>query len=162
MELLILFILKSLDCSATTIKHLLLIKNKNFLSSLTNAIAAYFYLVMLVNLNKNSSTSAIIVICTATFIGSLLPSLILSKLERDKVFIFDLIPPNKQSGKELADTLRENNIPIQTYRGYNKDKEVILCIKAFSENKTESILIEEIIPKDCKYHIQEVKKYYEN
>lgn len=160
MELLILFILKSLDISISTVKNLLLIKNKNFLSSLANSIAAYFYLVMLVHLNKNSSTSAIVVICIATFMGSFLPTLLMSKLEKDLYFIFDIIPPDKQTGKELADTLRENNIPIQTYRGYNEDREVILCIKAFSENKTESILIEETLPKNCKYSIQEVKKYY--
>ncbi len=162
MELLILFILKLLDCCISTCKTLFLVKNKNFLSSLANSIAAYFYLVMLVHLNKNSSTSAIIVVCISTFIGTYLPTLIMSKLEKDLYFIFDIIPMSKDQGKELADTLRENNIPIQTYRGYNENKEVILCIKAFSENKTESILIEEIIPKDCKYHIQEVKKYYES
>lgn len=162
MELFIFFILKLLDNFLSTIKNLLLIKNKNILSSLANATSQFFYLIMMVKISKNSSTIGVIIICTATFIGSLLPQLMFDKISKDKVFVFNIIPETKDHGKELADELRKNNIAIQTYTGFNDNKEKILCIKAFSESKNESVLLEQLIPSNCKYHIIELKNYIQN
>lgn len=163
MELLILFILKLLDNFLSTLKNLLLIKNKNLLSSLANSISQFFYLIMMVRISKNSSTLGVIVICAATFIGTYLPQLIFDKASKDKVFVYDIIPKDKESGKILADKLRENNnIAIMTYTSFNENKEKILCIKAFSQTKQESILLEQLIPNTCKYHIVELKNYIQN
>lgn len=161
-ELLTLFILKLLDNCLSTLKTLLLVKNKNALSALANAIAQFFYLMMMVKLTQGSSTAGIVVICLSSFIGAYLPQLLFDKLSRDKVFIFDIIPPEKEDGEELADELRENNIPIQTYKGYNASKEKVLCVKVFSGSREESILIEQLIPKGFSYNIIETKKYFDN
>lgn len=162
MELLLLFTLKLLDCSIGTFKNIFMIKGKNFLSSLCNTVAMYFYLTMLTNLNKNTTIQGIIVICIATFIGSILPQLVSDKLSKDNAWVFNITPSTNELGKYLADDLRDNNIPIHTFKGYNDNKEQVLCIKAFSESKIDSILLEQLIPKECKYHIMELKHYNQN
>lgn len=63
----------------------------------------------------------------------------------------------KQS-QEIADILRNNNLEVFTTKGYNFDVDKILTIKAFSNNKQESILIESLIPKDTPFHVVEIKK----
>lgn len=161
LELFTLFILKILDCSLSTFKNLFMIKDKNFYSSLFNSLATYFYLVMITKLTKSNSNVAVIVICTATFLGSFLPALIFNKLQGDKVYIFDIIPNTNELGKEIADDLRDNNnLAVQTYKGYNFNQEKVLCCKVFSNSRTESILIESCLPKDnITFHIVEIKKH---
>lgn len=151
-----------MDCSISTFKNIFMIKGKNLLSSLCSTVAMYFYLSMLTNLTKNNTTEGILVICIATFIGSFFPQFLSNKLSKDKVYVFNIIPITNELGKEVADNLRENNIAIQTYKGYNDNKELVLCIKAFSENKKESVLLEQLIPKDCNYSILELKQYNSN
>lgn len=159
MELLTLFILKIIDNFLGTIKNILLIKNKSLLSSLINSISQFFYLILIVKMTKNSSTIGITVICIASFIGTFIPQLIFDKCSKDKVFVYAITPNNKEDGKILADTLRYNNIAVQTYTGFNDSKEKILCIKAFSETKSESVLLEGLIPNNYKYHVMELKNY---
>jgi hypothetical protein len=136
-----------------------MIKNKNFLSSLFAAIASYFYLVMLTKLAADKSTIAILAISGATFIGSFLPQFILDKFEKDKIYRFDVIPDTSDNGKTFADTIRNNNLAINTYKGYNSNKELVLCCTIFSENKVQSKLIESVIPSGFIYTIDEIKDY---
>lgn len=158
LELLLLFILKVIDCCFTTFKTLLLIRNKDFSSSLCMAISQFFYLTILVKIAKNDTTLGILVVCLGAFIGSYIPKFIIRKTDKDKTWIYEILTQSTKQSQEIADILRNNNLEVFTTKGYNFDVDKILTIKAFSNNKQESILIESLIPKDVSFHVVEIKK----
>jgi len=158
MTLLILFILKILDSGISAAKTLLLIKEKDFLSSICTSLSQFFYLTLLVKITKDNSSLGIFVICLGALIGSYLPKFIIRRTDKDKTWIYEIIPQSTQQSQEIADMLRNNNLEIFTIKGYNFDVDKILTIKAFSNNKEESNLIENLIPKDTSFHVMEVKK----
>ncbi|BAO04807.1 uncharacterized protein CBO05P1_088 [Clostridium botulinum B str. Osaka05] len=157
-QLLMLFILKLLDCAISTLKTLLLIKEKDFLSSICTALSQFFYLTLLVKITKNNSNLGIFVICLGALIGSYLPKFIVRRTDKDKTWIYEILPQSTQQSQEIADILRNNNLEVFTTKGYNFDVDKILTIKTFSNNKQESILIENLIPKDVSFHVMEVRK----
>jgi uncharacterized protein YebE (UPF0316 family) len=155
MELVILFMLKILDTTLGTLKNIFLIKNKIFLSALCGTLAAYFYLTMLTNLAKDSTDIAILVVCSGVFIGSYFPQMVVEKREKDKVYVFDVLPYENAIGKQIADELKELNYIVHPYRGYNEAKQEVLCSKVFSKTKKDSIIIENIIEDRCTYTVTE-------
>ncbi|EQC1535599.1 hypothetical protein ACY1J9_001430 [Clostridium botulinum] len=157
-ELLLLFTLKLLDCAISTLKTLLLIKEKDFLSSLCTAVSQFFYLTLLVKITKDNSSLGIFVICLGALIGSYLPKFIIRRTDKDKTWIYEILPQSTKQSQKIADILRNNNLEVFTTKGYNFDVDKILTIKAFSNNKEESNLIENLIPKDASFHVMEVKK----
>ncbi|HCL4455092.1 TPA: hypothetical protein N2D10_003118 [Clostridium botulinum] len=154
-QLLTLFILKLLDCAISTLKTLLLIKEKDFLSSLCTAGSQFFYLTLLVKITKDNSNLGIFVICLGALIGSYLPKFIIRRTDKDKTWIYEILPQSTQQSQEIADMLRNNNLEVFTIKGYNFDVDKILTIKAFSNNKEESNLIENLIPKGVSFHVME-------
>ncbi|MBY6842676.1 hypothetical protein [Clostridium botulinum] len=158
LELLLLFILKVIDCCFTTFKTLLLIRNKDFYSSICMAISQFFYLTILVKIAKNDTILGILVVCLGAFVGSYIPKLIIRHTDKDKTWIYEILPQSTKQSQEIADILRNNNLEVFTTKGYNFDVDKILTIKAFSNNKEESNLIENLIPKDVSFHVMEVKK----
>lgn len=152
-----LFFLKLLDGALGTIKNVFLYKNKIFLSAFFNAIGTSFYFLMVVKLVNGNPNEGIWIIALATFLGSYLPPYIMNKMEKDKVWIFDVTPDNNENGKQFADHVREKNIPVLTYKGFNGSREPVLCTKIFSQTKEHSKLIEELIPSKFKYHIMEIQ-----
>lgn len=132
-----------------------MIKDKGVLSSMVNGVATMAYMVIIVDVE----TAFIVAI--ATTIGSLVSWMLSKKVEKDKVYIFDIIPDDNESGKEFADNIRENNVPIMTYIGFGEDMSKVLCSKIFSQSKENSKLIESLIPDSFKYHVSEVKNYIE-
>ena len=102
------------------------------------------------------------IVALATTIGSLISFYISKKFEKDQVWIFDITPDTNENGKEFADNIRENNMPIMTYIGFGTSKEKVLCSKIYSHSKEHSKLIQELIPNDFTYHISEVKNYIES
>ena len=102
------------------------------------------------------------IVALATTIGSLISFFISKKFEKDQVWIFDIIPDTSENGKDFADNIRDNNVPIMTYVGFGIDKEKILCSKIYSHSKEHSRLIQELIPVNFTYHISEVKNYIES
>lgn len=154
-----LFVFKLLDCILGTFRSIFTYKNKMLLSALFNALGTYFSLTMVVRLVKADSTSAVALICLAAFVGSYIPMLLHDRLEKEKVFVFHVTPDNTENGKSFADRVRQSNIPVFTFKGYNKYRDQVLCSKVFSQSKEESRLIKEMIPSAFKYHIIETKNY---
>lgn len=133
-----------------------MIKGKGISSSIINGVATFAYMIILVDVKKA------FIVALATAIGSLISFIISSKIEKDQVWIFDIIPNTNKDGKEFADNIRNNNVPIMTYIGFGVDKEKVLCSKIYSHSKEHSKLIENLIPSDFTYHISEVKNYIES
>lgn len=120
--------------------------------------ANLFYLTMLVKLNKNYSFNSVLIISVAVFLGNYLPQFLIDKTSKDKIFIFEILPPSIEEGKIFSDNLRENNIATITHKSY-KNKQKTLMIKAYSHSKEGSVLIEKLIPKNFKYHIIELRNF---
>lgn len=152
-----LFFLKLFDVILGTVKGIFMHRNKVLLSALASSIATYFYLSMMVKLVKVNSFSGMILICLATFLGTYIPMIIAQRVEKDKVYVFNVTPDTNENGKAFADLIRENNIPILTYKGYNKSMELVLCCEIFSKSREQSKSIEEMIPDGFKYHVIETK-----
>jgi len=61
--------------------------------------ANLFYLTMLVKLNKNYSFNSVLIISVAVFLGNYLPQFLIDKTSKDKIFIFEILPPSIEEGK---------------------------------------------------------------
>jgi uncharacterized protein YebE (UPF0316 family) len=152
-DIIIVFILKSLDCIFGTMKSIYLYKNKYFLSSTFSMLSTLFYFIAVVKAAVTNNPYVIGTVAIATLIGSYLPAKIMDMLEKDKVFIYDITSDTMESGKEFADTLREYNLPIRTMKVYNSQMEKVLNCKVYSDSKTTSKLIEDSIPETFKFSV---------
>lgn len=154
----IIFFLRIIDCAISAMKFLCLQKHKYFLAALLASIQSLFYLVVIIQLVRtDNNVGFIFLFCLATFLGNYIPLKIMQKREKQFVYVFDVVPDTNEKGKEFADSVREQNIPILTYKGFNKKLEPVLSCKIFSQNKAESKLIEQMIPAEFHYHVLETK-----
>src|SRR3712207_3216744 len=129
MNTLIVFICKLLDCAFSTMKNILLYKNKHLFSAIVCTISTYFYLTMMVQLTKDSSELAKVVICLATFLGTYIPSKFFHVLEKEKLYIYDITTCDFKSGQKFADNIRKLNLPIKTYVAYTTNKKDVNELK---------------------------------
>lgn len=158
-----LFLLKLLDGTLKTIKQKALIHNYDFAASLLNALSFITYMLIINKIINQNDVMSIIVTAVAVFISTYVPSKLFSKIQKDKVFMFEILPYENEEGKKIADLLRDNNIAIRTYKGYNDNKELVLCCKAYAETKKESTVIVDLIKdKNTTYNIIEVRNLVDN
>ena len=156
MELLMIlqaFFLKLIDNGLGTLKTIYIQKEKYFLGATFNALSAFFYLIAIVQVAKSNDMLSIIAMCIATFLGTLIPGLLVKKSERDKLYIYEITASNLEAGKIFADELRETNIAIHSYTTYDEDMTKVLVCKVYCSTKEESRIINSLIPKNFRYHI---------
>lgn len=146
------FLLKLLDNTLSTMKSIFLQKGKYMLSAILNAGSAFFYMVAMKNVITNDSFGGILAMVLATFLGSIIPSTLINKLEKDKLYIFEVTSNSFEEGVKFADEVRKYDIPIKTLVAYNEGTEKVLSCKIYCSSKTESLLIKNIIPKQFKYN----------
>lgn len=153
MEILIVFLLKLLDNTLGTMKNIYLAREKFFFSSLLAALSTTIYMIAVVRMAKSDGILSIVAICAATFIGTLIPGLVVKKSEKEKLYIFDITADNMHSGKEFADILRSANIATKTSIVYDQMMTKTLSIKAYCSNREESKMVNEAIHPAFKYNI---------
>lgn len=150
------FFLKFLDCSLSTIKNVFLIKEKYFLSSVCNSIAAVLF-IFVADLMANSDSENKIYIAFAIFfanlLGSYFPPKLLDRFEADRLFIFTITAPTLDKGIEFADKLKEFDIPLSTSVIYDGDTKKTLQIQVYSKTKYKSNIIYKYLTDEYKYHI---------
>lgn len=154
------FILKFSDCALGTVKTLMLVKNKFFLSSVANSLSALLFIFVadsMANSDPDSKIWIALVIFIANLVGGYFPPKLIDKLEEDKLFIFNITSSSIEEGKILADQLRELNIPITTSVSYNKEINKVLMIRAYSESRDKSKIILTYLRElpEFKWHIVE-------
>lgn len=143
---LIVFVLKLLDCTFNTIKTVYMYKNKYMLSAVFNTVSNIFYLIAIVQIARaTDGMYGIIAVALATFLGTWAPAAFLKKIEPDKLYVYEITSTTMEDGKEYADFLMDNNIPVKTNKTYAKRNKA-LTIKVFSESKANSTFIEDTIP----------------
>lgn len=153
MEILVSFILRILDNSLGTCKTIFISKGRYFLGALFNAFSSFFYLFALVQLTKSNNIYSIIAMCLATFIGTYVPGKLIKRSEADKLFIFDITSDNFENGKKFADSVRDLNIAIKTYKTYDTNMQKALSCKVYCVSKEESSMVESLILPNFKYNI---------
>lgn len=158
--LLLLFCLKLIDSILSAAKNIFVIRNRFFLSSLFSAVSAYFYFVMVVRLAQSTDQWSILAICFAVFLGNHVTYIALEKFRKDSIFVFEIYPCSLAEAKDLADELREHDLPVRTYKSYTDDMKKTLCIKVYSESRAQSKLIESMIPESCVYNVIEPRIAY--
>lgn len=158
-SMLITFLCKIADNALSTLKSIYLQKGRYLLSSMFNAIGTFFYMVAIVNAVKDNSLNSIISMCIATFLGSYLPAKLVEKMERDKLYVYDITSSSFEEGLELIDELKDLNVPFKSATIYNDKVEKVMEIKVFCSTKIESAMIKDILDEDYKYHAYVAKDY---
>lgn len=158
-----LFLLKLLDGTLKTIKQKAFIHDYDFAASFLSALSFITYMLIINKIINQNDIMSIIVTSLAVFISTYVPSKLFTKMRKDKVFMFEILPDKNEEGKEIADLLRGNNIAIRTYKGYNNNKELVLCCKAYAETKVDSKVITDLIEeRNTSYNIIEVRNLVDN
>lgn len=156
--LLSVFFMKFADCSLSTLKTVFLVKNKFFISSIMNSLAAALFIFVadaMANAPSEQKIAIAAVVFLANLTGGYIPPKFVDKIEKDKLFVYLITAPDLESGKELADDLRAHNIPVCTNVSYNTEMEKSLNIKAFAQSKEQSRIITRHLTDDYKWHIME-------
>lgn len=153
MEILAVFLMKTIDNALSTAKTIFINKEKYMTGAILNGLSTFFYLIAIVQITKSNSLLSIISMCIATILGTYLPGFILKKSERDKLFIFDITADDFENGKVFADAVRNTNIAIKSYITYDDDLNKVLSCKIYCINKNESTIINNLIPKTFRYNV---------
>lgn len=161
-DLVQIFILKFLDTAIGALKNIFLIKNKSFLSAFSNAVSYLFYILMMKRLMTTTTVPVVITTLAAVFIGQYVTQSMSDKMDKSKVWKISITPSSKEEGKKIADTLKENNLAVRTYSCYNKDEKKVLGVDVFSETKSQSVIINEILRdySNVKFNIVEIKNRF--
>lgn len=160
-NLLELFALKMIDTIINSGKTIFMIRNKKFLSALSQAVSNVFYVILMSRLMKSTDFASICVTSLALFIGQYLSQWIAEKFDKDKIWRISITPPTKEIGKNLADELRDSNIAVQTYPCFFNEEKT-LGINAFSENKASSAIVSSILSNydNVKFNITQIKNRF--
>lgn len=146
------FVFKLLDNTLSTMKSIYLHKEKYIKSAILNAGSTFFYLVAMKNVITNDSFGGIIAMVVATFLGSIVPSMLIDRFEEDTLYIFEVTSNTLEEGKQFAEEVRQYNLPIKTLIAYNENHKKVLSCKIYCSNKTESLIVKGMIPKHFKYN----------
>jgi uncharacterized protein YebE (UPF0316 family) len=149
----LIFVFKALDCIFSTLKSILLYKGSHFISALCSTIAIAMYSMSLIYVFHDNSLSSLVALSLATLVGSYLPAKAMERLEKDKLYVYEITSDTLDSGKEFADSLRNYNIPVSTTAVRNKSFNKVLLCKVYSQSKSVSKLIENLIPLEFKWSI---------
>lgn len=160
-NLLELFALKMIDTIINSGKTIFMIRNKKFLSALSQAISNIFYIILMSKLMKSTDMASILTTSCAMFMGQYLSQWIAEKFDKDKIFKISITPVSKEGGKVIADELRENNIATQTFPCF-RNGEKVLGINVFAETKAQSAIVESVLAQHegVKYNITTIKNRF--
>jgi hypothetical protein len=147
------FMVKIMDNGLGTFKSIYLNKEKYFFGALFSAFSTYFYLIGVKQVTSDSGWLTIGVMTFATFVGTYWPGIFIRKIERDKLYIFEVTASSLEDGKKFADELRELNLAVKTTISYDSDMIKVLTCKVYCATKHESSMVNELIPEEFRYHV---------
>lgn len=156
-----LFALKMVDTIINSGKTIFMIRNKKFLSALSQAISNIFYIILMSKLMKSTDMASILTTSLAMFVGQYLSQWIAEKFDKDKIWKVAITPVSKEQGKLIADELREQNIATQTFPCF-RNGEKVLGVNVFSETKAQSAIVEDVLSQyeGAKFSIAQIKNRF--
>lgn len=144
MQLLLLFVFKTLDSVLSNLKTYLLIKDKPFYAALANVFSYLFYILLMKQLMTSNDKNTIIITLIAVFIGTWAQT-IFSKFEKAKVWKISITPKEEKIGEQIFETMRAANIPTRGTKYITDDGVEVLVVDIFSETKETSIIIKDLL-----------------
>lgn len=144
---LIIFAFTILNNIFATCRTIFVAKEKYWLSSFAAGISCLFSSLALMKAVSSGNIIEISGMCIGTFIGNLIPGIIIKKTEKEKMYIFDITSDSLESGLQFAENIRELNIPIRTTKVHNMQNEKTIVCKIYCQSKEESKIVKENIPK---------------
>lgn len=144
MELLLLFVFKTLDSLLSNLKTYLLLKEKTTLAAIANVLSYLFYILLMKQLMSSNNTSTIIITLIAVFLGTLGQNLF-AKFEKAKVWKISITPKEEKIGEQIFETMRAANIPTRGTKYMTDDGMEVLVVDIFSETKETSIIIKDLL-----------------
>ena len=111
------------------------------------------YAVSLLYAFQSEFYSGLIALGLATFVGSYIPAKFMERLEKDKLYMYEITSNTLNDGKKFADTLRDCNIPVSTSIVHDKKMNKVLMCRVYSQSKCDSRTVEGLIPEAFKYTI---------
>lgn len=160
-NLLELFTLKMIDTIINSGKTIFMIRNKKFLSALSQAVSNIFYIILMSKLMKATNIPSILTTSLAMFIGQYLSQWLAERFDKDKIFKIEITPASKEDGKSIADSLREDNIAVQTFTCF-RNEEKVLGVNVFSETKAQSEIVKNVLANydNVKYNVTTIKNRF--
>ena len=137
MELIVIFVSKLLDCAFGALKTSFFIRNKFIISAMCASFSTVFFILSI----KQSGLFAYIAIFIATFLGNYFPPVVIKKLEKDKLFVYEITADTFERSLNFAETLRELNIPVNTTKIRDKYGERNLTCTCYAVSKEISNII---------------------
>ena len=137
MELIVIFVSKLLDCTFGALKTSFFIRNKFIISAMCASFSTVFFILSI----KQSGLFAYIAIFIATFLGNYFPPVVIKKLEKDKLFVYEITADTFERSLNFAETLRELNIPVNTTKIRDKYGERNLTCTCYAVSKEISNII---------------------
>ena len=155
------FVMKFMDCALSTMKTVFLCKNKFFISSVLNSLAAALFIFVANSMAmapEDQKNWIALTVFLANLIGGYFPPKFLDRFEADKLFVYVITAENFDEGKNFADKLRELNIPVSTTVVYNQKNIKTLTCNAYCNTRKESKIVNNVIEEfseigKLKYHI---------
>ena len=149
---LIVFIIKLFDVACGSLKTTFILKERYVLSALFATLSTVFFVFTVQQTGKD----AYLAIALATFLGNLIPPIVINKFEKDSLYVFEITAKFEQ-GTLFADKLRELNIAVTTQKAYDTDMQRVLLVKCYSKTKQQSKIILEEINDNMKYNIRKAQ-----
>lgn len=156
--LIMVFMMKFMDCALGTLKTVFLVKDKFFISSVFNSLSAALFIFVadaMANAPKDDKMLIAGIIFLANLAGGYLPPKLLDKMKTDRLFVYVITSPSFDDGTMLADDLRRHNIPVATTVTYDKKLNKVLTCKAYAQTRQESRIISKHLDDGFKWHIVE-------
>ena len=137
MDLIVIFVSKLLDCAFGALKTSFFIRNKFVISAMCASFSTVFFILSI----KQSGLFAYFAIFIATFLGNYFPPVVIKKLEKDKLFVYEITADTFERSINFAETLRELNIPIATTKIRDKYGNRNLTCTCYAMSKEISSII---------------------
>ena len=162
MMLLELFVFKLLDTSIAALKSIFMVKGKPLYSAMAGTASYLFFILIVRRIAASEGVGAIVATLFAVFLGQFITQTFSKRFDKDKVWKVSITPRSKAQGQEIADKLKECNIPVQTFPCYNDELEKVLAVVAFSEGRAHSAVIDGVLQEygDVKFNIVEIKNRF--
>lgn len=152
MDYIIAFLLKFINNCLSTAKTITVSKGNYLLGAVFNAVSELFYLLVMVKVIKSNDLTSMIVVCLAVFFGTYLTGVTFKKQKKETLYVFDVTSDSLENGILFADSIRNLNIPIKTYKTFDSNMKKCLSCKIYCNTKEDSKIVESLMFPAFKYN----------
>ena len=149
MNLVIIAAAKIADNALSTVKTILIQRNKGLLAGISVMISSFLYFYVVKNVVSNGSNLTIFIVAVASGIGCGIATKLSYKFSKDRTFVNIVMSDNRDAIKDFRDFLAEYHITNVATDSYLLDWEKkTITVTAYANTKEESQIIDNYF-KNC-------------